>query len=679
MNDSRRTWAIAGLLGILAASGLGILKLANSEYRLIVRVSDADGALAGVWVAVADKDVLTTNSDGFIAVRGTRFHLSSALVTATDSHPDGRHLSRSVLAEVSWNPFRSETRLDIQLPIVETNSDSMNLAQDDNFIAEEQFRIPKQAIGAETIAADSGRIDEVELYDSSALTLGISPSLVLNRAGGADDDGTSLLCQFAGLSVEFCTALSEYLKIPLIHGAPVKDFNASVQVSAGTAEKPPLLETKDSQSLTQPSTPRQETGRPNNVSVVSVSVFHEGEPLPDAAVYMSRLKDSRVIYLGRTSSNGVLTTSVFPQFVGEKLTVAHDCCAPKSFATKTLQERNGAFRINLESGSGFAVMVQQNAYGYLRNTGVFELHGSSGKLSVSNQDGIAFYDAAKTPDVTLQRVMLRNGLPSEYFVGEQSKKNRLTRYLMVANEPYVPTVALIETENEKFHKGVLKSRFLRRWRRDFMARLMQLQSIRTQVSGESEARLNLAQMSLSQIVREGWKSTQIASEWDFVLSVDYNEKEDSLELMLKERGGTTLLQKKIIAQDALPEKVARSHFNELLDVFPFEAHVLSEADGELELSFEQRAHYGLTANSRLALYSHELQDVNTVTSELIGFARLIDGVETGLVKARITHMSPEYLKDSALPSIVRAIKVGENFYSSQLEKNRFASAPTKSL
>ena len=84
MDDSRRTWAIAGLLGILAASAMGILRLAQSEYRLVIHVKDVYGPVGGVWVAVGEKDILTTNAAGYLEVRGERHELSSALVSVTD-------------------------------------------------------------------------------------------------------------------------------------------------------------------------------------------------------------------------------------------------------------------------------------------------------------------------------------------------------------------------------------------------------------------------------------------------------------------------------------------------------------------------------------------------------------------------------------------------------------------
>lgn len=681
MDDSRRIWAIAGLLGTLAASAVGILRLAQSEYRLIIRVTDAQGPLEGVWVAVGERDILSTNSAGYLEVRGARHELSSALVTVTDAHVEGRHLSQSVLAEVSWNPFQTESVLQVKLPVVDSKVELSFMPQPDadDLIESEHKQASLVQNSSESLLGE--RIDELELADDfvprvghfSKFSLLTPDKLVENESAG------SLVCLFSGLSSSVCHAAQEQVPIPLFEIKPPKNH----QLSAHSFAQEVVLEPADSTIEEQPESNARLTAPENTAQVsrkgVTVAVFNDGMPLSGARVYMSRQKDSRVISVGRTSSNGVVATRVLPQFLGERFTVVHECCAPKSFSARTLPRQDGKYKISLERGVGFAVLVQQSAYGYLRSTSAFELHGDNGKLAVSEQDSLAFYDAAKMPQTRLQRVVIRNGLPSEHFLSDKSVGNQLTHVLMAGNDPFIPSLALIESEDGQFHKGVLKSSYLRRWRRDFMARLMQLQTIRTQVSGETEARLKLASLELNHIRKSGWKQTPLASEWDFALSINYSDKDETLELHLTDRNGTVIVERKVGAEDALPERASRSHFEELVEKIPFEAYVMSEAEGEIELSFTQKKSFGLKKNSRFALYSHELLNSENLKTELIGFAELTDDESEGLVKAKITHLHSYSQAAAGFPPIVRAVKVGQDFFSSELKKNSFAALKKDSL
>ncbi|MEY2986711.1 MAG: hypothetical protein RJB13_232, partial [Pseudomonadota bacterium] len=500
------------------------------------------------------------------------------------------------------------------------------------------------------------------------------------------DSHGALFCKFVGFSSAFCASDKIQLHIPPMMARVPEVPVQSAHVTDGneTSHSLGVQTAFDSrQPSVDPGQPSFGDSSQNSVEVqsrtVSIAVFNENTPIQGAYVYMSRMKDSRVIPLGRTSSSGLLSTRISSQFLGENFTVVHECCAPKKVNPKLLRKDGETYRVNLERGTGFGVLVQQSAYGYLRNNAEFEIHADSVKLSVSGQDGLAFYDAAKTPDIRLQRVLIRNGLPSEIFTDKKNKQNGLTHVLMAGNEPFKPTLALIESEEKQFHKGVLKSSYLRRWRRDFMARLMRLQTVRTQVSSESEARLKLAQVSLSEVRESGWKQTQLSSEWDFLLSVEYKDKDETLELVLSERSGAELLRKNLNVQDTLPEIISRSYFNELVETVPFEAYVLSESEGELELSFAQSKAYGLSAGSRVALYSHELVDSDKLKTVLIGFAEIKKGNGEGLVKAKVTHMDPSFQSASVFPSIVRAVKVGSDFYKTEMSKNSLAVFKKESL
>jgi hypothetical protein len=675
MNDSRRTWAMAGILGVLAALAMGTMRLAQSEYRLLIHVTDSNGPLGGVWVAVGEKDILTTNTNGYLEVRGKRHELNSAVVTVTDAQAEGRHLAQSVLAHVSWNPFQTESVIEIKLPVIESSVAPHFLTQLDSFSQADELPKATEQLKTENLDLLVGSIEETELADdnSSPVTSLTSFSLMRAENRNFDDANGTLLCQFAGFSPKFCISSIDVVEIPFSKEVVTEKVADASQYNSNDSQFVGLSEQKADASAELNDTPVTKTVREAQPNGMSVLVSMNNSPLSGAYVYMSRQKDSRVIPLGKTSSAGVVQTQVWPEFFGEKITVVHECCAPKSFSTKLLQKAGEAYKVNLEPGIGFAVLVQQIAYGLLRSTAAFELHGESGKLSVAEQDGLAFFDSGKLPETRLQRVLIRNGLPSEYFAGTKSDQNKLTHVLMAANEPFQPTLAVIESDGGLFHKGVLKNSYLRRWRRDFMARLMQLQSVRTQVSGESEARIKLARLNLSQLKESGWKQTQLNSEWDFLLSIDYSEKDEALELVLTDREGSALLRKKVQAKNALPERVSRSNFEELVTVFPFEAYVLSEAEGVVDLAFTQKKQFGLTSDSRFALYSHELLDSDKLKTELIGFAKVEQGENVGVVKAKVTHMSPLSRSSSVFPSVVRAVKVGPEFYKAELRKNSFAA------
>ena len=101
--------------------------------------------------------------------------------------------------------------------------------------------------------------------------------------------------------------------------------------------------------------------------------------------------------------------------------------------------------------------------------------------------------------------------------------------------------------------------------------------------------------------------------------------------------------------------------------------MLSEAEGVVDLAFTQKKQFGLTSDSRFALYSHELLDSDRLKTELIGFAKVEQGENVGVVKAKVTHMSPLSRSSSVFPSVVRAVKVGPEFYKAELRKNSFAA------
>lgn len=682
MDDSRRIWAAAGLLGVLVASALSILRLAQSEYRLVVHVTDGDGPLGGVWVAVGEKQILTTNSSGYAAVRGGRYELSSSVVTVTDSQLEGRHLSQTVIPEVSWNPFQSESVLEIRLPVVDSAMFPFELTQLESDLSAEGELNESAYAKREMADASNSKIEEVELADNNKphfVSLK-NYSLLRSRIGSENDDGGELFCRFAGLSTYFCNGQSAQAEFRMVEDAIHYQENPQAELvisQVGSREHSTVVkQTKLNESLPESVYQKQTEV---HTSGVSISIYLEGNPLSGATVYMSRQKDSRVIPLGKTSHSGILSTRILPAFMGEKFTVVHACCAPKSFSTKLLRKDGETYKANLEKGTGFGVLVQQSAYGFLRGNAVFELHSDDLKLSVSGQDGLAFYDSGKLPETRLERVLIRNGLPSEYFLDSENNQNQLTHVLMAANEPFLPTLAVVESEGDQFHRGVLKSGYLRRWRRDFMARLMQLQTVRTQVSGESEARLRLAQESLTRLRSSGWKQTLLASEWDFVLSIDYNDNGDALEFVLSDRSGNKLMRRSVRAQDSIPERVAREQFSEMVKIFPFEGYVLSESGGDLELSFTEQKSYGLIAGSKLALYSHELIDSTQLKTELIGLAEVKNGESEGMVKARVTHMSRSSSSTSPFPVIVRVVKVAQDFYKAELRKNSFAVFEKDSL
>lgn len=678
MQNSRRVWVAAGVLGLALVAGAGLLRLANSQYRLTIQVVDSRGPVSSAWVAFGERDIVTTNPQGRVVFEGSRFELSRAPITVTDSFAGGNHLSQTLIAEISWNPLRTESEFKVQLPIVELeryNAYAPIYSESD--LANAASAMPDDRPVSELNSARP--LDEVELYDTSASPLGGRGFSVLLADRWSVSERFSL-CYLSGLSAVVCrlSGEGEELRPPLSsHG--LKAFVAEEDSNPLPASVQPVQLSVPAESgalhADHSTVPVQAGGSVRET--VTLMVMKEREPLAEALVFMSRQKDSRIVPLGRTSVAGLLSTSITPDFFGEKITVVHPCCAPRAFASKTLHKKNGNLVVNVQSGKGLAVLVQHSAYGYLRNTASYELFSDSSKIAVSEQDGFAFYDAGKTPEVQLRRVLVRNGLPSEFFADGKKDQYPLTRYLIAANEPFIPAVALIETSHEKFHSGVLKSRFLRRWRRDFMARLMQTQSLRAVVSGETETRLALAGVGVGDVLQTGWHKTQLASEWDFAVAIDYDDQKNSAEIRLMNGRGSLLMKESVVDSDTLPERLAKSQFDRLLQRFPFESSVLSESDGEIELSFPVKKNFGLQSDSRLALYSHELIGSDLHKSQLFGFAAVLEGDDSGPVTARITHILPSFSGESTFPPVVRAVKVDRQFYLNEIKKSDFSLASNK--
>lgn len=698
MNHSKLMWMLGGTAGIFLAGAGSVARLALSEYELRIRVSDSNGALEGAWVALDDREVVTTNLQGIVVLKGRRYEFDSALLTVSDTSVSTLHLSKTLRTQISWNPFRSESGVEVNLPIIESDpilSDSGS-TEDSRVDIPLPFEVTNSNGKSDTVPAVSPIVEE-ELSDSGAV-LGINARLedFLQKSGS--QNSSVLACLLAGLSQKLCDSQVNAVAPPFSESpseivvavvSPEQNFSESMLLEAS-----PVAVSSKSIDVSSESTGESEksekilVGRNENAlsrEPIRIEVSLAGRPLEGALVFMSRLKDNRVRELGRSSSEGVLLVKSSPDFWGETVTVFHDCCAPRTLPAKIVKQAGEArVRLELQSGTGLGVLLRQEAYGHLRKVGLFELASSQGKLSVSGQDGFALYNSTKTPDQLPSKILLRQGKPSEFFT-RPSDMNELRSkpltYLVAPDEPYLPALAILEKTEGRPFQGLLKSSPLRRWRRDFMARLMQQSSLRSQVSSECEARINAAGESATDVVANGWSRTQLAGEWDFLLAIDYNDATQSVSVSAKNSEGRSFFEKEFRfgkETSQAPESVSRRAFQSFVESIPFEAHVLQQEGNVVELSFSSLSLFGLKADSPIALYQQSGSLSDEKTSELAALAVVVSAEAGQAVKARITHWNSRSRKTEILPDVVRALKISEDAYRKEALRSSMAKAATRS-
>lgn len=691
MTHSRLMWMLGGTAGLFLAVAGGVARLATSEYELRIRVSDVNGALEGAWVALDDREVVSTNPQGIVVLKGRRYEFDSALLTVSDTSVSTLHLSKSIRTQISWNPLRSESVLEVNLPIIESDS----MLSDSGSAEGSRVDIPLALDGtsgnsnSDTVA-DASRIVEEELSDSGSV-LGINARLEDFLQKSSSQSGSVLACLLAGLSQKMCDSQVNAVQPPFFD-AP-SEVAASVVSPRQNLSESMLLEaspTPVSSELNQSSEESEKSVVGRNGSSLSkdpirIEISLGGKPLEGALVFMSRLKDSRVRDLGRSSSDGVLLVKNSPEFWGETVTVFHDCCAPRTLPAKIVKQAGEErVRLELQSGTGLGVLLRQEAYGHLRKVGPFELLSPQGKLSVSGQDGFALYNSTKTPDQLLSRILLRQGKPSEFFVrpSDMSElRSKPLTYLVAPDEPYLPALAVLEKTEGRPFQGILKSSPLRRWRRDFMARLMQQSSLRSQVSSECEARINAAGESATDVVANGWSQTQLSGEWDFLLAIDYNEGNQSVSVSAKNPEGRSFFEKEFRfgkETSQVPESSARRAFQSFVESVPFEAHVLRQQGNVVELSFSNLNLFGLKDDSPIALYQQSGSSGDEKSSELAALAVVVSADAGQAVKARITHWNSRSRKTEILPDVVRALKISEDAYRKEALRSSMAKAATRS-
>jgi hypothetical protein len=682
-------WLLGGTAGIFTVvAGVGA-KVALMPHTLQVRVVDSEGPIAGVWVALDDQDVLLTDAAGVVRLGGRRYELDDSLVTVSDPSLERLHLSQTLRANVSWNPFKKTTQLDVLLPIVkdgplDTAGGSELRSPIDVPVGDQQAGAPAEIAGGdapslreETLAAS----DETSApqRDESAPSELFATSPQQMRA--------YLSCNISGFTDRFCALDGLDAAPPRVRmqtAGPWKQREQTEQTPVAPALTESVLKAAPSQSVgAEPSN----SVSPNtmlNRFVLKVVANHEGKSLPAAKIFMSRLRDNRVRELGDTAADGTFETRIPREFIGESLTVFHPCCAPKSFAVNLNgQTGAGTVRVDLQSGSGHGVLVQQEAYGVLRKVEHFELFSPLSKLAVSAADGFAIYNNTKTPSQFVSAVRVRGARPNEFAVSPDDAKSANAEpltYFVSQEQTYLPALAIVERSSGRSFQGVVKHPDVRRWRRDFIARLMQLQTVRTVVSAESESRIAAAGESLSEVVSRGWSGTHLDGEWDLLLSLNYDEQNGTVKLSAIDSLGREFFEQKGLhdaARSVAPESQARKSFDALIESLPFEASLVQQKEQVVTLSFTGGRQFGLKADMPIAFYQQgEAFDDGARLTELAALAVVTEAADGKNVKARITHWNSKNRSTEVLPDVVRAVKISREAYLRDTSRKGIVKAGT---
>lgn len=689
MTDSRIFWGMLGGAGALVVAAAGAVFVASTQYRMEVRVRDARGPLAGAWVAWNDGVVHTTDAEGQVRLQARRFEFADALLTASDSSLSTLRLSQSLRIQPSWIPWVRTSFIEINLPDMGTQSPLESVRRELKSGLEIPWALAQSpsATGAEETSFEPPLREEVlsDGGESSAIASVKLDAALLELSRGRV---FVFVCMSSGLSPSFCFDSETPSLFPNSTApAPKKASEASVADQLGEKSIPEqtlAISSPGSVSLTGDESSSSSVGTALVRMAVRVEVLLAGKPLDGAQVYMSRLRDNRVRELGRTSSDGSLEVRLPHEFWGETVTVFHACCAPRTFSAKLAKQGNDArLRLEVQEGKGFGVLVQHDAYGFLRKFNSFEMLSPEGKLAVSGQDGFALYDSSKTPLSTLQKVVIRGARPTDFFTDSQTKRMNSSlplAYLVAPDEVYRPALAILETNEGRSFTGVLKNAALRRWRRDFMARMMQQTSLRALVSAESEARLSAAGESAVAVSSNGWSKTPLAGEWDFLLTIDYSDNKGGVRLSgVNHEGENFYSHNNLFSKDTgeLPEQRSRRDFESLVNQFPFEGYVLRQDGQRVDLTFESEKDYGLKDDTPLAFYQVSTSETGQRPIELAALGLIESQGSSSGVRARVTHWNNKTRKTAVFPDVVRVLKVTQDFYKREAVRSQMAKSNSK--
>ncbi|MFZ9520309.1 MAG: hypothetical protein ACO3A4_07520 [Silvanigrellaceae bacterium] len=674
MNHSRLMWGLGGIAALLATSGALGVKLAIARVTLKVRVTDNAGPLSGVWVSFEDRDVLVTDHNGTVEIQGRRWELDNALLTVSDPSAEILHLSQNRRASVSWNPWKKSSEMEIRLPVLDAES----TAQASQGRGDSAIDLPMDgqltAQSPDEVQLQPGPLREEEL-SSSEETAGpgeVNPGESMKGAA-THKIRFDMNCRISGLPGFICGVVSNSERPPSIAAGNVPSWLSFPDELLGQSALPNV----DKEIATMPleAVPSNEESGRRIATVfktgkVKIQVMSAGEPISGATLYMSRMKDNRVHELGMTGSDGILESKYPKEFFGESVTVFQECCAPRSFPVKFSAKVEEPLRFELSPGTGTAALVQREAYGFLRKVEQSELHSAGGKLTVSGLDGFAIYNSTKTPNQSATSVRIRGAKPSEYrFAADGAGVPSVApqTFLVSSEQNYLPALAIVERADGKSFQGVLQNSELRRWRRDFIARLMQLQSVRPVVSIESEARIAAAGESLPDIVARGWSETHLAGEWDLMLSIQYDEKNGEVRLSGLDAFGREFFESRQAlmktSPQLAPESAARKTFDAWLATVPFEGGVFEQRENNVVLTFSDARQFGIKPGTTFAIYQESSDPgQNQRLSELAALAKVNDSTGEGRVSATVTHWNLKNRKTGILPDVVRVVKVSEETY-----------------
>jgi hypothetical protein len=638
-------------------------------------VTNNNGPLAGVWVALGESDVRTTDAQGVVVFAGSRYALDDVVLTVSDPSMSRLHLSQSRRTHVSWVPWENESAMKVNLPMLEESS--VASSEDGDSSDRQGIDLPPLSgdESAQRETAHGGEAGNMVFRLNEELLGGADENLPAAAlpATAADQPAVDFFavsrkfCIAAGLSESLCGQSASAVRPPL------RDFSGPESV----AQKNPVENSEKKSQLSQTTLADKNAVSSSDKPVnqrqgVRIEVTENGRPLSGARLYMTRLRDNRVREIGLTSADGSLDTRVPKEFFGETITAFHSCCAPRSVSAKLNgQSETQTLKMQLIAGKGFGVIALQQAYGLLRKAEQTELVSDSGKLAVSGNDGFALYDASKTPAISPSKVKVRSARPAEFLMPADSGSEAPLSFIVMPEQTYLPSLAVVERSGSMPFQGLLKNSEVRRWRREFMTRLMRLTSMRTVVSAEVEARVADAGESLPDVMSRGWSETHLAGEWDFLLSMHYDEESGKVHLSAVNARGEEFFENRSQlnsgSESIAAESVARKTFDSFLSAFPFEGSLVQQNGNEIVLSFEDSGKFGLAADAPLAIYQETPDSSGDQRIGDLAALALVNGNTGGKgkgrrVEAKITHWNLVNRKTEVLPDVVRIVKISREDY-----------------
>lgn len=709
MRSSRLMWILGGFAGLTLSLAVLLLRLAFSEYHVQVTVNDRTGALPGVWVSMDESDVQTTNAEGQVQLSGRRYKLDNALITITHPALKSRYISKTFPLDISWKPWQTSTQINVELTAVEgddgafesgivmdipeaTQSEKDHAdvrAQNPSFDGEVSGQQSQHSFREEQLTEIESPLDKIKSENDAVFVP--SDELIVSV----------YFCHVLEFSDDIClmgdgrnSPPERAFHVPQafrVAQAPVRR-NQSVANDKGSEStlKVPGPTSQDGATLDKKS--KDDEGRLKR-SLFRIVVTLEEKPLGDARVYMSRLKDNRIRELGISQSDGSIESKIPLEFLGESLTVFHSCCAPKTFPINISKRKDVlGVKAEMSTGQGQGVLVQREAYGHLRTFDSADMISAKGKLAVTGADGFVLHNSTKSPELVFSKLQIRGARPGEFVVTSMdAQKSQIEplNFLVAPEKNYLPALAIVERMDGKSFQGLLKNPDLRRWRREFMARLMHLQTVRSVVSNESEARVVAAGESLSDIISRGWTETHLAGEWDFLLSLQYDDKNGEIKISAINPSGVEFFSRKhefktqlaLIPNEAamrsqktnMPESAAFQSFDGFLQALPFEGQIVEQSGNKVSLSFSELKSFGLKAGSPLAIYQESTETSSgSRLTELAALAVVDDSETSKHVSAEIKYWNLKNRKTQILPSVVRVAKVSLEFYQRESMRRGFS-------